>query len=178
MLLHSGGRVTVVAPRLCATLKGKLTKAIITHVQARFSPRAFGQAVIVIAATNDRAANQQVSEVAKAQRIPVNVVDDPEFCSFIMPSVIDRSPVDRRCFHGGTSPVLARLLRAKLETLIPGRLWSAGLTWREIPRPGKSKILPNRDNGAFSGKKYCRVRWLKWSCRTRRAGKPSTATGH
>jgi len=120
MLLHSGGKVTVVAPRLCDSLKAHADKNVITHVQARFSPEHLDHAVIVIAATDDRAANQHVSEVAKAQRIPVNVVDDPEFCSFIMPSVIDRSPVIVAVSTGGSSPVLARLLRARLETLIPG----------------------------------------------------------
>jgi len=120
MLLHSGGKITVVAPRLCAALKEHADKGVITHVQALFSPEHLNHAIIVIAATNDRAVNKQVSEIAKAQRIPVNVVDDPEFCSFIMPSVIDRSPVIVAVSTGGASPVLARLLRARLETLIPG----------------------------------------------------------
>ncbi|MDP2784812.1 MAG: siroheme synthase CysG [Sulfurimicrobium sp.] len=125
MLLHSGGKVTVVAPQLCAALKGQADKGVITYVQAHFSAEHLNHAVIAIAATNDRAVNQHVSEIAKAQRLPVNVVDDPEFCSFIMPSVIDRSPVIVAVSTGGASPVLARLLRARLETLIPasyGRL--------------------------------------------------------
>jgi len=125
MLLHSGGKVTVVAPQLCAALKGQADKGVITYVQARFAAEHLNHAVIVIAATDDRAVNQHVSEIARAQRLPVNVVDDPEFCSFIMPSVIDRSPVIVAVSTGGASPVLARLLRARLETLIPasyGRL--------------------------------------------------------
>ncbi|MDD5403075.1 MAG: siroheme synthase CysG [Sulfuricella sp.] len=125
MLLQSGGKVTVVAPQLCAALKREADKGAITHVQAHFSPEHLDHAVIVIAATDDRAVNQRVSEIARARRIPVNVVDDPELCSFIMPSVIDRSPVVVAVSTGGASPVLARLLRARLETLIPasyGRL--------------------------------------------------------
>ncbi|BCB28291.1 siroheme synthase [Sulfurimicrobium lacus] len=133
MLLHSGGKVTVVAPQLCATLKGDADKGIITYVQETFSPEHLNQAVIAIAATNDRAVNKRVSEVAKAHHIPVNVVDDPEFCSFIMPSVIDRSPVIVAVSTGGASPVLARLLRARLETLVPasyGRLASLAEKFR------------------------------------------------
>lgn len=120
MLLNSGGKVTVVAPELCTTLKRQVESGEIDHIQSRFSPAHLQEAILVIAATNDKQVNIQVSEAAKALRLPVNVVDDPDHCSFIMPSVIDRSPVIVAVSTGGTSPVLARLLRARLETLIPG----------------------------------------------------------
>jgi uroporphyrin-III C-methyltransferase/precorrin-2 dehydrogenase/sirohydrochlorin ferrochelatase len=120
MLLNSGGKVTVVAPELCSTLKQQAESGAIFHIQSRFAPEHLNEAIIVIAATDNREVNKQVSEVAKAHRLPVNVVDDPDFCSFIMPSVIDRSPVIVAVSTGGSSPVLARLLRARLETLIPG----------------------------------------------------------
>lgn len=120
MLLNSGGKITVVAPELCPTLKQQAENGTILHVQSRFAPEHLQEAIIVIAATDDRNINKQVSEVAKTHRLPVNVVDDPDNCSFIMPSVIDRSPVIVAVSTGGSSPVLARLLRARLETLIPG----------------------------------------------------------
>ncbi len=120
MLLNSGGKVTVVAPELCPTLKQQAESGAICHVQSRFAPTHLHEAILVIAATDDREVNKQVSAVAKTHRLPVNVVDDPDYCSFIMPSVIDRSPVIVAVSTGGASPVLARLLRARLETLIPG----------------------------------------------------------
>ena len=120
MLLNSGGKVTVVAPELCTTLKQLAEEGAIHHIHSRFAPEHLHEAIIVIAATDDREVNIQVSEVAKNHRLPVNVVDDPDYCSFIMPSVIDRSPVIVAVSTGGSSPVLARLLRARLETLIPG----------------------------------------------------------
>ncbi|MFA5241298.1 MAG: siroheme synthase CysG [Sulfuricella sp.] len=120
MLLNAGGKVTVVAPELCPTLKRQSESGEIHYVQSRFAPAHLQEAIVVIAATDDREVNKQVSEVAKAHRLPVNVVDDPDYCSFIMPSVIDRSPVIVAVSTGGSSPVLARLLRARLETLIPG----------------------------------------------------------
>ena len=120
MLLNAGGKVTVVAPELCATLKRQSESGEIHHVQSRFAPAHLQEAIIVIAATDDREVNKQVSEVAKNHRLPVNVVDDPDYCTFIMPSIIDRSPVIVAVSTGGSSPVLARLLRARLETLIPG----------------------------------------------------------
>ncbi len=120
MLLNSGGSVTVVAPELCSALKRLSESGSIRHIQARFASEHLHEAVIVIAATDDKNVNKQVSEIAHAYRLPVNVVDDPDHCSFIMPSVIDRSPVIVAISTGGSSPVLARLLRARLETLIPG----------------------------------------------------------
>ena len=95
------------------------------HIARRFSEKDLDDKVLVIAATNDQQVNKQVSELARAKNIPVNVVDNPALCSFIMPSVIDRDPVHIAISTGGASPVLARLLRARLETLIPasyGRL--------------------------------------------------------
>ncbi len=125
LLLRAGGRVTVVAPRLCATLQRDLLAREITHVAASFSPEQLDHAVLAIAATDDENVNRGVSAAARARRVPVNVVDQPDLCSFTMPSIIDRSPIMVAVSSGGASPVLARLLRARLETLIPstyGRL--------------------------------------------------------
>jgi uroporphyrin-III C-methyltransferase/precorrin-2 dehydrogenase/sirohydrochlorin ferrochelatase len=125
LLLRYGARVTVVAPQVCGSVA-----AWARDGRLQFHARAFGSddlagCHLVYAATNDAVVNARVSELAQAQRIPVNVVDNPSLCSFIMPSIIDRDPVQVAVSTGGASPVLARLLRARLETLIPasyGRL--------------------------------------------------------
>lgn len=142
MLMQSGGLITVVAPELTRTLKELADAGKITHVAETFRPELLGEAVLVIAATNDRAANEQVSVAAKKLRIPVNVVDNPDLCSFIMPSVIDRSPLVIAISSGGTSPVLARVVRAKLEAFIPaayGRLAHFAASFRDQV---KDRILP------------------------------------
>lgn len=125
LLLEAGARVTVVAPTLCTTLAQHVAEARITHCAAEFTPTDEMNYALAIAATDDGAINRQVSEAARKRGIPVNVIDQPELCSFIMPSIVDRSPVIVAVSSGGASPVLARLLRARLETLIPaayGRL--------------------------------------------------------
>ncbi|MEW6687640.1 MAG: siroheme synthase CysG [Pseudomonadota bacterium] len=89
---------------------------------------------LAIAATSDQAVNRAVAAAARARRIPVNVVDQPELCSFILPSIIERAPLLVAVSSGGASPVLARLLRARLETMIPaayGRLAALAGEFRE-----------------------------------------------
>ena len=80
---------------------------------------------LVIAATDNDELNKKVSEDAHKQHIPVNVVDNPSLCSVILPAIIDRSPLVVAVSSGGQSPVLARMLRTKIESSIPaayGRL--------------------------------------------------------
>jgi len=125
LLLGCGARVAVVAPQLCESLAAEKAAGRIEHVSARFEDAHLAGAAVVIAATDDHAVNAAVSKAAKARDLPVNVVDSPELCSFIFPSIVDRSPMIVAVSSGGASPVLARLMRAKLETMIPaayGRL--------------------------------------------------------
>jgi uroporphyrin-III C-methyltransferase/precorrin-2 dehydrogenase/sirohydrochlorin ferrochelatase len=125
LLLEAGGAVAVYSPKLCAALAELRDAGRLQHVAERFSEGMLDGCAIAIAATDDDAVNRQVSEAAIQRNVPVNVVDQPELCSFIVPSIVDRSPVVVAVSTGGASPVLARLIRARLETLIPtayGRL--------------------------------------------------------
>ena len=124
-LLHAGAHVSVVATELIETLKDAQTRAEIQYIAEPFHPKLLDNAALVIAASDDFSTNQLVSSAAQARNIPVNVVDHPALCTFIMPSIVDRSPLLIAISSSGQSPVLARLLRAQLETWIPsayGRL--------------------------------------------------------
>ncbi len=134
LLLRAGARVTVVSPLLNDALTELRDAGKIQHRAAHFQESDLAGTALAIAATDDIAVNQLISESAKQRSIPVNVVDQPELCSFILPSIIDRSPVIAAISTGGTSPVLARLLRARLETLIPasyGRLAELAARFRD-----------------------------------------------
>jgi uroporphyrin-III C-methyltransferase/precorrin-2 dehydrogenase/sirohydrochlorin ferrochelatase len=125
LLLEAGAAVNVVSPALGSTLQAQADGGAITWRQAVFAPADLEGVDLAVAATDDEQVNRQVSELAQARSLPVNVVDNPELCSFLMPSIIDRSPVQIAVSTGGASPVLARLLRARLESAIPaayGRL--------------------------------------------------------
>lgn len=125
LLRKAQADVTVVAPDLCDELQSLANKKQVCHQAREFSDTDIDNCVLVIAATDHRETNERVSELAHRQRIPVNVVDNPDLCSFIMPSIIDRSPVVIAISTGGSSPVLARLIRTRLEGSIPaayGRL--------------------------------------------------------
>ncbi|MBT3061725.1 MAG: siroheme synthase CysG [Candidatus Thiodiazotropha sp.] len=125
LLLRSGADVTLVSPDLCHNLATWRDMGRLTHRARGFRDEDLNGQYLAIAATNDPAVNRRVAEIATRQRIPVNVVDQPELCSFIVPSIIDRSPVVAAVSTGGASPVLARLIRSRLESLIPagyGRL--------------------------------------------------------
>jgi len=122
VLLDAGAKIKAVAPEFSAAFAGLPGIECIT---ARFQSGHLDGAALVIAATDDSAVNQDVSREARARNIPVNVVDNPDLCTFIMPSILDRSPLLVAFSSGGASPVLARMLRGKLETMIPqgyGRL--------------------------------------------------------
>ena len=73
----------------------------------------------VISATNDVSLNQQVAKDCAKHNIIVNVVDQPEICDFIFPSILERGDITVAVSTGGASPVLARVLRTKLETMVP-----------------------------------------------------------
>lgn len=119
LLRKAQAEVTVVSPELCSELQALNKDGLIKHQARKFEDIDLEQCVLVIAATDQRDINQHITELANELRLPVNVVDNPDLCSFIMPSIIDRSPVVIAVSTGGSSPVLARLIRTRLEGSIP-----------------------------------------------------------
>jgi uroporphyrin-III C-methyltransferase/precorrin-2 dehydrogenase/sirohydrochlorin ferrochelatase len=134
LLLRAGARVTVQAPGLSAAFDADLAGGRVAHRAADFRDEDLAGFALAIAATDDNDVNRAVAAAARARRIPVNVVDQPALCTFIMPSIVDRAPVIVAVSSGGASPVLARLLRARLESLVPagyGRLAALAAAFRD-----------------------------------------------
>ncbi len=148
-LLRAGAAVTVVAPALCEALTHQASAGAIRHQQRPFNPDDIAGQTLIIAATNDPDVNRQIAQLANADSIPVNIVDDPDACTFILPSIVDRTPVTIAVSSGKASPVLARMLRTRLESLIPagyGRL--ADLAGRYRKRV-KTRFAEQRDRRRF-----------------------------
>ena len=134
LLVKAGAVLRVVAPQISAELR-----ELVQQCQGEMHLREYhasdvDDCVLAIAATDIDSLNQVISQDAKAKHIPVNVVDSPALCTYITPAIIDRSPLVIAISSGGESPVLARLIRTKLETLIPtsyGKLAQFASRWRE-----------------------------------------------
>jgi len=127
LLKRAGARVTVVSPAACEEIQARARQGDIRYLGRGYQEDDMSGMALVIAATDDAGLNHAIAEQANGTGIPVNIVDSLEDCSFIVPSIIDRSPVQIAVSTGGASPVLARLLKARLESFLPsayGRLAS------------------------------------------------------
>src|SRR6202051_4883733 len=132
LLEQAGAVITVVAPRIAPELKARAAAGTIKLVSREFLPEDLDGARLVIVATSRRAVNRFIAKLSDARAIPVNVVDDGDASRFIVPAIVDRDPVMVAVSTGGTSPVLARRLRERLEAFLPKRLgdlamWLRGL---------------------------------------------------
>lgn len=137
LLLRAGARVDVVARALHAGWARLPHAEHVTRIADAFTPAHLDGKDAVIVVEDETTAAQPVVDAARARHIPVNVADKPEQCSFILPSIIDRSPIMVAISSGGESPVLARMLRARLETLIPaayGRLSALASRYKDRVR--------------------------------------------
>ncbi len=149
LLLQANAKVRVISPELCANLNSLLAEGSIEHEQREYIDGDLNGCALVYAATNSSEVNRMVSAAAQERQLPVNVVDQPELCSFIMPSIVDRSPMVVAVSTGGSSPVLARLMRSRLESLIPagyGRLADLAKRFRDKV---KQRISDPRDRKIF-----------------------------
>jgi uroporphyrin-III C-methyltransferase/precorrin-2 dehydrogenase/sirohydrochlorin ferrochelatase len=122
LLRRSGARITLVAPELLDELRELAAAGQLQHIPAPFAPSHLVGATVVVAATGLAEVNAAVSAAAREQRIPVNVVDDPQASTFIFPAIIDRSPIMVAVSSGGQAPVLARRVREQMEALLPAKL--------------------------------------------------------
>ncbi len=122
LLLRAGAQLRVVAPRVCAPLRA-LARSERFEVRRRaYAARDMSGVELVVAATDQLRVNARIAADARARSVLVNVVDEPALCTFIMPAIIDRSPVLVAVSTAGASPSLARLTRARVEAALPAQL--------------------------------------------------------
>ena len=151
VLLHKAGAVIhIIAPDIDANLLQLVEESQGQYIQALYPAQMqLNDYRLVIAATDDYAVNTQVFEDCEALKILVNSVDDPPHCRFMVPAIVDRSPLVISVASNGTSPVLSRQIRTQLETSIPhgmGKLAEFSGKWRaavkaKISNPDERRVF-------------------------------------
>lgn len=114
-LLECGARVQVISPEICDGLNSLARQGKVTVTTREYALGDLAGALLAIAATGDEETNRRVAAEAEKNHIPVNVVDEPALCSFIVPSVVRRGDLTLAVSTGGQSPALAHKVRTNLE---------------------------------------------------------------
>jgi uroporphyrin-III C-methyltransferase/precorrin-2 dehydrogenase/sirohydrochlorin ferrochelatase len=147
LLRRAGARVSVVAPVLTAGLRALYEQNEIGHLQSPFEPAHVEGKRLVIAATGDARVNSAVSRSAEAAGILCNVADNARESSFILPAIVDRSPVTIAIGTGGNAPVLAQRLKTRIEAWLPSRIGELARRagrWREPVKKRFSSMQERR----------------------------------
>lgn len=116
-LLECGARVTVVSRKLTPILEDRKKAGCIEHIDADYETQMLGAAFMVIGATDCDDINAQISQDARALGLLVNIVDDPDKCNFILPSLVQQGDLSIAVSTAGKSPALARKIREDLQRL-------------------------------------------------------------
>ncbi len=124
-LKETGAQVTIISPDATPTIQKLAEKGVVEWTARKYQPGDLEGAFLGIAATDIRQVNQQIFQEAEELGVVLNVVDDPDLCAFIAPSIVERGPVTVAISTGGASPALARKLR---ETLAG----SPALEWADL----------------------------------------------
>ncbi|MGE5294344.1 MAG: bifunctional precorrin-2 dehydrogenase/sirohydrochlorin ferrochelatase [Solirubrobacterales bacterium] len=148
-LLEAGARLIVVAYKPSEAMTALCTSHAAELVRDRYAKQFIGEAVLVIAATDDALVNAQVYHDCQELEILCNVVDDPEHCDFFVPAVVKRGDLQIAIGTGGYCPAYAGHLRQRLETVITdehGRFLAElegirGKIIDEVPDPADRKAL-------------------------------------
>jgi uroporphyrin-III C-methyltransferase/precorrin-2 dehydrogenase/sirohydrochlorin ferrochelatase len=140
LLERSGAAITVVAPQIHPELEARAAAGAINLHVREFVPQDLDGMRLVIVATSRRAINRWIAKLSDSRGIPVNVVDDREASRFIVPAIIERDPVLVAVSTGGTSPVLARRLRERLETLLPAKIGEFASWLQTLRRPARRRL--------------------------------------
>ena len=142
LLVKAGAVIDIISPEIDANLLEVIQQCGGQYIQAPYSASlSLRYYRLVIAATDDQAVNQAVFEACEADNVLVNSVDDPPHCRFMVPAIIDRSPLVVSIATNGASPVLSRQIRTQLEASIPhgmGKLAEFSGKWRSTV---KAKIM-------------------------------------
>lgn len=144
-LVEAGAEVTIIAPDLHPSLRELGNTRIQERSQREGDISGY---TLVFAATGDRETNQAISDEAKANSIPVNVVDDPELCSFIVPACVRRGDLLIAITTSGASPMLSKKIRLELEECYGPEYAEFVSLLRELREVVKNRYTEQQDREA------------------------------
>ncbi|WP_117191501.1 siroheme synthase CysG [Rhizobium terrae] len=156
LLRNTDAEIIAYASHPEADYAAYLTAQGIEIVRVEFSPEQVKDAALVFAATGDATQDREIVTAARAERIPANAVDQPDFCDFYTPALVNRAPVAIAIGTEGAGPVLAQMIRARVDQMLSpslGRLASLAADYRDaaerlVPRGVSRRIFWRR---FFSG---------------------------
>lgn len=147
-LMNHGALVHIVSPRLVPELEILINNKTCFWFKKEYSTEDIQDAILIFSCTEKEDVNAQVSRDAKAHHRPVNVVDDPGKCSFIVPSIMERGDLKIAVSTGGSSPIVARQIRSELEEIY-GNEMSEYLTLLKTWRNKVKFSLSQEKRGIF-----------------------------
>ena len=161
-LLRAGAKVNAVAQEFGDQFEDLVSNENLSLTLDNYDKRFLDGQILVIAATNNRPVNEIIFSDSQQVNLPVNVVDNPDLCTFIFPAIVERGPMTIAVCSNGNAPVLGRLLRAKIESIIPfqyGKLAELAQKYRAKVKAVFSNTNQRRDfwESVFEGKIAQRV---------------------
>jgi len=154
-ILKSDAKVVLISRKFSNKISGLAKQGKVSLIHGDFDEsllkkKSLQELYLIIAATDNNKVNKRISKIAQSLSIWVNVVDDLELSTFIMPAVIDRSPLLIAVSSSGVSPVLARMIREKIEWLLPKSLGKLLNKLKQIRPEIKKKFSNIKDKRSFS----------------------------
>ena len=149
LLQRTGASISILAPSVTKALQDQIDQGLVTYLPAQYSDAGVADFWLIIAATDDATFNHQIAADAEAAGKFCNVVDDNTASTFILPAIVDRSPVIVAIGTEGNAPVLAQQLKNRIEAWIPeriGELATQAGRWRQLV---KKRFLSTRERRRF-----------------------------
>jgi len=149
LLLKSTTKIAIMSEKVCPAVKRLIQSNNLAWLTHNYKNGYLTPYNLVVAATDNEQVNQQVHDEAQQLKLLINVVDQPELCSYITPAIIDRSPMIVAISSSGSAPFLIRMLREQIEKLLPdayGKLATFSYKFREHV---KARIKGSRNRRTF-----------------------------
>ncbi|WP_143254961.1 bifunctional precorrin-2 dehydrogenase/sirohydrochlorin ferrochelatase, partial [Brucella abortus] len=157
LVAQTAARLRIIAEKAEPHLAAFIESHGVEHIASPFAPELLDGAKLVFVATGDEAGDRAAAAAARARKIPVNVVDRPALCDFLTPAIVNRAPVTIAIGSQGTAPVLAQMVRARIDAAFSPRLGELAHfaeSWRPLVERALPKGLARRGfwRTFFSGK--------------------------